>query len=75
MEARWPGTQPARRASTTGLGNTTAYLKLLCSANLGYRHFGMEEAKTKTIHSVLGYTPNVPHWGWNGNARRYWDFV
>ncbi|KAF4450799.1 hypothetical protein F53441_6131 [Fusarium austroafricanum] len=25
--------------------------------------------------SVLGYMPNVPHWGWNGNARRYWDFV
>lgn len=19
--------------------------------------------------------PTVPHWGWNGNARRYWDFL
>jgi hypothetical protein len=39
------------------------------------RHFGMEESELKTINSVLGYTPNVPHWGWDGNARRYWDFV
>ncbi|KAF4981151.1 hypothetical protein FZEAL_2985 [Fusarium zealandicum] len=39
------------------------------------RHFGMTESETKTINSVLGYMPNVPHWGWNGNARRYWDFI
>ncbi|KAH6987048.1 hypothetical protein EDB80DRAFT_623719, partial [Ilyonectria destructans] len=39
------------------------------------RHFGMTESEKKTINSVIGYMPNVPHWGWNGNARRYWDFV
>lgn len=35
----------------------------------------MAESEVKTINSVLGYTPNVPHWGWDGNARRYWDFI
>ncbi|KAK7417471.1 hypothetical protein QQX98_004591 [Neonectria punicea] len=39
------------------------------------RYFGFEESATKTINSVLGYMPTVPHWGWNGNARRYWDFI
>ncbi|RBA21918.1 hypothetical protein FPRO05_00265 [Fusarium proliferatum] len=39
------------------------------------RHFGFNESAQKTVDSVLGYTPNVPHWGWNGNARRYWDFI
>ncbi|KAF5022197.1 hypothetical protein F66182_5784 [Fusarium sp. NRRL 66182] len=39
------------------------------------RYFGMEASEQKTINSVLGYTPNVPHWGWNGNSRRYWDFI
>ncbi|KAF5646182.1 glycoside hydrolase family 43 [Fusarium sp. NRRL 52700] len=39
------------------------------------KHFGFNESAQKTIDSVLGYTPNVPHWGWNGNARRYWDFI
>ncbi|KAL9562266.1 hypothetical protein ACKAV7_013349 [Fusarium commune] len=39
------------------------------------RHFGFNESVQKTINSVLGYTPNVPHWGWDGNARRYWDFI
>lgn len=35
----------------------------------------MTESVTKTIDSVLGFMPNIPHWGWNGNARRYWDFL
>ncbi|KAF4338923.1 glycoside hydrolase family 43 [Fusarium beomiforme] len=39
------------------------------------RHFGFDDSVQKTINSVLGYMPNVPHWGWNGNARRYWDFI
>ncbi|KAM0319686.1 hypothetical protein ACHAPQ_010225 [Fusarium lateritium] len=39
------------------------------------RHFGFDDSVQKTIDSVLGYMPNVPHWGWNGNARRYWDFI
>ncbi|KAM0544331.1 hypothetical protein ACHAPJ_011867 [Fusarium lateritium] len=39
------------------------------------KYFKFEDSVTKTINSVLGYMPNVPHWGWNGNARRYWDFI
>ncbi|TRM60262.1 hypothetical protein BD626DRAFT_549885 [Schizophyllum amplum] len=30
---------------------------------------------TNTINSILGYQPSVPHWGYNGNARRYWDNI
>jgi len=25
------------------------------------------------LNTVLGYTPSISHWGWNGNTRRYWD--
>src|SRR5262249_10830643 len=27
------------------------------------------------LDSILGYMPAIPHWGYNGNARRYWDFI
>lgn len=30
---------------------------------------------TKTLSSIRGYMPTVAHWGWNGCARRYWDFL
>ncbi|KAI1385687.1 uncharacterized protein F4822DRAFT_351353 [Hypoxylon trugodes] len=39
------------------------------------KYFGLTNTATKTVNSVLGYTPTVPHWGWNGNARRYWDNI
>ncbi|OTB10521.1 hypothetical protein K445DRAFT_70107 [Daldinia sp. EC12] len=39
------------------------------------KHFGFSNTATKTVNSVLGYMPTVPHWGWNGNARRYWDNI
>jgi hypothetical protein len=38
-------------------------------------YFGLQTTATKAIDSILAYMPTVPHWGWNGNARRYWDFV
>ncbi|KAH7348769.1 hypothetical protein BKA65DRAFT_455187 [Rhexocercosporidium sp. MPI-PUGE-AT-0058] len=38
-------------------------------------HFRLTDAANKTIDSILGYMPTVSHWGWNGNARRYWDFL
>jgi hypothetical protein len=38
-------------------------------------YFGMDETVDKTIQTILGYMPTVPHWGYNGNARRYWDFT
>ncbi|KAF2149092.1 hypothetical protein K461DRAFT_288427 [Myriangium duriaei CBS 260.36] len=29
----------------------------------------------KVLNSIRGYMPTIPHWGYNGNARRYWDFL
>ncbi len=39
------------------------------------RYFGFDDKADVTINSILGYTPTLPHWGYNGNARRYWDFL
>ncbi|KAE8145111.1 hypothetical protein BDV25DRAFT_144960 [Aspergillus avenaceus] len=38
-------------------------------------YFNLTETSTKTVNSILGLMPTVSHWGWNGNARRYWDFI
>lgn len=38
-------------------------------------YFNLTGAVIKTLDSILGYMPTVAHWGWNGNARRYWDFL
>lgn len=37
------------------------------------KYFGYNETASKALGTVLGFQPTVPHWGWNGNARRYWD--
>lgn len=38
------------------------------------KHFG-DAAKAKvTLDAILGYMPALPSWGYNGSARRYWDF-
>jgi hypothetical protein len=37
-------------------------------------YFGYKDKALVSLNSVLGYMPTVPHWGYNGNARRYWDF-
>lgn len=39
------------------------------------QYFKLATTPAKTINSILAYMPSVAHWGWNGNARRYWDFV
>jgi hypothetical protein len=39
------------------------------------RHFGYDDKAAVSLDSILGYMPTVPHWGYNGNARRYWDFL
>ena len=39
------------------------------------RHFGYGDKAAVSLNSILGYMPTVPHWGYNGNARRYWDFL
>jgi hypothetical protein len=38
------------------------------------RRFGETTMQHKTKDTILGYMPTIPHWGYNGNARRYWDF-
>ena len=39
------------------------------------KYFG-DTAKAKVcLDAILGYMPTVPHWGYNGSARRYWDFI
>lgn len=37
--------------------------------------FGYKDKAEVTINAILGYMPTVPHWGYNGSARRYWDFL
>jgi hypothetical protein len=39
------------------------------------RYFGYDEKALVTLNAILGYMPTVPHWGYNGSARRYWDFI
>lgn len=38
------------------------------------KYFGYDEKATVTLNAILAYMPAVPHWGYNGSARRYWDF-
>ncbi len=39
------------------------------------KYFGYQDKADVTLNAILGYTPTVPHWGYNGSARRYWDFL
>jgi len=39
------------------------------------KYFGYQDKADVTLNAILGYDPAVPHWGYNGSARRYWDFV
>jgi hypothetical protein len=39
------------------------------------KYFGYEDKAQVSINSILGYMPTLPHWAYNGNARRYWDFL
>lgn len=39
------------------------------------RYFGHPKQAAETVEVILGYDPLIPHWGYNGNARRYWDFL
>lgn len=38
-------------------------------------YFGYQEKADVTLNAILAYMPVVPHWAYNGNARRYWDFL
>ncbi|MBD1431239.1 hypothetical protein H8B06_00240 [Sphingobacterium sp. DN00404] len=39
------------------------------------RYFGFDDKAQTTLNAILAYMPAIPHWGYNGSARRYWDFV
>ena len=39
------------------------------------KYFGYTDKALVSLNSIIGYMPTVPHWGYNGNARRYWDFL
>jgi hypothetical protein len=39
------------------------------------RRFGMDDKAQVTLDAITGYMPTIPNWGYNGNARRYWDFL
>ena len=38
------------------------------------KHFGDTAKAQVTLDAIVAYMPTVPHWGYNGSARRYWDF-
>lgn len=38
-------------------------------------YFGYKDKARVSLDSITAYMPGVPHWGYNGNARRYWDFL
>jgi hypothetical protein len=39
------------------------------------KFFGYNDKALVSLNSILAYDTTVPHWGYNGNARRYWDFL
>lgn len=39
------------------------------------KYFGFDEKAAVTLKAILAYMPTIPHWAYNGNARRYWDFL
>jgi hypothetical protein len=39
------------------------------------KYFGDTAKAQVCLNAIIGYMPTVPHWGYNGCARRYWDFV
>lgn len=36
------------------------------------KYFNDTTTATNALNSILAYQPLIPHWGYNGNARRYW---
>lgn len=39
------------------------------------RHFGYTPKAKVCVDAITGYMPALPHWGYSGCARRYWDFL
>lgn len=38
------------------------------------KYFGYTDKAQVCLNAILGYMPAIPHWGYNGCARRFWDF-
>jgi hypothetical protein len=38
------------------------------------KYFGFDAKAQTSIDAILEYDPTIPSWGYNGGARRYWDF-
>jgi hypothetical protein len=38
-------------------------------------YFGYKDKADVTLNAILAYDPVIPSWGYNGSARRYWDFI
>ncbi|MDC7683440.1 DUF5695 domain-containing protein [Asticcacaulis sp. BYS171W] len=39
------------------------------------RYFGHQAQADVTREVIMAYDPAIPHWGYNGSARRFWDFL
>jgi hypothetical protein len=39
------------------------------------KYFGFTAKAQTSIDAILGYDPTIPNWGYDGSARRYWDFL
>jgi hypothetical protein len=39
------------------------------------KYFRFDDKAETTLKAILAYMPTLPHWAYNGNARRYWDFL
>ncbi len=39
------------------------------------RYFHDDVKAEVTLNAILAYDPTIPSWGYNGSARRYWDFI
>lgn len=39
------------------------------------RYFGHQKQADVTREVIMAYDPAIPHWGYNGSARRFWDFL
>lgn len=39
------------------------------------KYFNYTAMANLTLNAVLAYTPKMAHWGYQGNARRYFDFI
>lgn len=39
------------------------------------RYFHDDQKAEVTLNAILAYDPTIPSWGYNGSARRYWDFI